>query len=115
MAQIDPGEPQKLKSGESRAFEMMIGDDFSRAATKGLLPKVQALVLTGLKADLPKGSVLTLVVNGGTASCSSFKDGLFTFPLDPAKIRTGVNAFVITVPAETTLNDFAIKVDRQAK
>ena len=40
MAQIDPGEPAALKAGEKRAFSMTIGDDFAKAAAKGLEPKI---------------------------------------------------------------------------
>ena len=106
MAQIDPGEPASLKAGERRAFSMTIGDDFAKAAAKGLEPKIAMMVLTGLK----DGSHISVTLNGETMRATTFKDGLFTFKPAPSQIRKGVNAFEIAADAATFLNDFAVSI-----
>ena len=106
MAQIDPGEPASLKAGERRAFSMTIGDDFAKAAAKGLEPKISIMVLTGLK----EGSHVSVTLNGETLRKAAFKDGLFTFTPAPPQISKGVNAFEIAADAATTLNDFAVSI-----
>lgn len=107
MPQIDPGEPPKCKAGETRAFEMTLGEDFAKAAAKGLKPTVRVLVQTGLKENAP----LTVSVNGTKLSGAAFKNGLFTYTLSSDLIKKGANAFSVTLPSATTLNDFLVKID----
>ncbi len=111
MAQIDPGEPAFLKAGEKRAFSMTIGDDFAKAAAKGLEPKIKMLVLTGLK----ESSHVSVTLNGETMREATFKDGLFTFTPTSAQIRKGANDFVIMSDTATTLNDFAVSISYAQK
>ncbi len=107
MAQIDPGEPRKMAAGETYAFEIAIGEDFAKAAAAGKKAEVTVLAQTGLKAEAP----LAVRMNGRDLSGATFKNGLFSFKVDASQVVKGLNRFEVKMPAATTFNDFAVKVD----
>ncbi|MBR4654574.1 MAG: hypothetical protein IKO72_14535 [Kiritimatiellae bacterium] len=108
VAYIDPSQPMGAWEGIPVNFSIRIGDDFAKAAAKGLRPNVTALALTG-RTD---GNGIGLWMNGTQLKMASVKNGLASFPVDPSIVRKGLNVFRFMVLSgdRTTFNDFAVKI-----
>jgi hypothetical protein len=103
LSKIDPGEPLAVNPGETKTFDMYIGDDTSALKASDVIAKV----LTNLKEEK-----LNLVCNGVSIAPKSVKDGVCTYNVDPASLKRGLNAFSVTfpksAPKRTTFNDFSL-------
>ena len=105
LPKIDPGEPLRVKPGETCAFEMFVAGDSLAGATKAT-----AKVLTNLKA----GEKVAFACNGRSFEMAEFRPGVFVCPLPADALKAGANAFSVTFPQTagkgTTLNDFALRI-----
>jgi hypothetical protein len=106
LPSVDPGEPRRMKGGETYAFDMFFGDDFGGANP----PKVTAKALTNLKGC----ESISLSVNGRMVEVPSATNGLFECNLPPDMLSKGCNRFSVSFPSSapegSTFNDFAIYV-----
>ena len=105
LPKIDPGEPRRVKPGETCAFEMFVAGDSLAGATKAT-----AKVLTSLKA----GEKVAFACNGRPFDMREFRPGVFVCPLPADALKAGMNAFSVMFPQTagkgTTFNDFALRI-----
>ena len=110
LPKIDPGEPLRVKPGETCAFEMFVAGDSLAGATKAT-----AKVMTNLKA----GEKVAFACNGRPFEMAEFRPGVFVCPLPANALKAGANAFSVTFPQTagkgTTFNDFALRIIPQDK
>ena len=110
LPKIDPGEPRRVKPGETCAFEMFVAGDSLAGATKAT-----AKVLTNLKA----GEKVAFACNGRPFEMAEFRPGVFVCPFPANALKAGANAFSVTFPQPagkgTTFNDFALRIIPQDK
>ncbi|MBR4654609.1 MAG: hypothetical protein IKO72_14710 [Kiritimatiellae bacterium] len=94
---------------KAREFGIRIGDDFARAAAKGLRPRITVMALaTELSASDARFSV-----NGHALKDAEFGSGLFIFRnVPPDWFVKGVNTFQVAPAGKPfVLNDFAVKIE----
>lgn len=108
---IDPAAREERRQRVSAPFDfnLRIGDDFAKAAAKGLKPKVTVMALTDAKTEQDAA----LSMNGVKLKQAAFADGLFTYEADPAVVKRGLNAFTLS-PVEgrqLMFRDFAVKIE----
>ena len=105
LPKIDPGEPLRVKPGETCTFEMFVAGDSLAGATKAT-----AKVLTNLKT----GEKIAFACNGHPFEMAEFRPGVFVCPLPADALKAGANAFSVTFPQTagkgTTFNDFALRI-----
>ncbi|MBQ6339764.1 MAG: hypothetical protein IJI36_11525, partial [Kiritimatiellae bacterium] len=105
LPKIDPGEPRRVKPGETCAFEMFVAGDSLAGATKAT-----AKVLTSLKA----GEKVAFACNGRPFDMREFRPGVFDCPLPADALKPGANDFSVTFPQTAgkgaTFNDFALRI-----
>lgn len=105
LPKIDPGEPLRVKGGETCAFRMFIAGDSLAGC-----PKVTAKALTNLKG----GERLALSCNGRAVEQSSVKNGCYDYVLDQGVLKAGDNEFAVVFPdvaaKGATFNDFAVYI-----
>ena len=108
MPRLEPGDTQRIEPGESYAFDIMIGDDFAKAAAKGRKPTVEVLALTNLAEN--KGFEVRLAEN--RLNLPEFKDGLVSGEVPAAAIVRGPNRFEIvnTGAKPVVAKDFAVRI-----
>ena len=110
LPKIDPGEPRRVKPGETCAFEMFVAGDSLAGATKAT-----AKVLTNLKA----GEKVAFACNGRPFEMAEFRPGVFVCPFPANALKAGANAFSVTFQQTagkgTTFNDFALRIIPQDK
>ena len=85
---LTPDRPIGISSKNGFSFELVIGDDFSKAT-----PQVEAVVL----AEIQEDAQLKLSVNGKNFFAARRNGEYFFFPIDPAALKRGTNRFAITV------------------
>ena len=109
LPKIDPGEPLRVKPGETCTFEMFVAGDSLAEATKAT-----AKVLTNLKT----GEKIAFACNGHPFEMAEFRPGVFVCPLPADALKAGANAFSVTFPQTagkgTTFNDFALRIIPQS-
>ena len=108
MPRLEPGDTQRIEPGKSYAFDIMIGDDFAKAAAKGRKPMVEVLALTNLAEN--KGFEVRLAEN--RLNLPEFKDGLVSGEIPAAAIVRGPNRFEIvnTGAKPVVAKDFAVRI-----
>lgn len=108
LAYIDPSAPLPVEPKQVVAFGIRIGDNFAKAAAKGLKPVVVAMALTGRK----ESKDVRIVMNGKVLSAAKNNDGLFFYPVEPALVKKGINSFYFAnlSSEKTTFNDFAVSI-----
>ena len=105
LPKIDPGEPLRVKPGETCAFEMFVAGDSLVGA-----PNATAKVLSNLKS----GDKIAFSCNGRPFEMSEFRPGVFVCRLPVEALRAGKNAFAVTfsqnVFGKVTFNDFVLRI-----
>ena len=105
LPRIDPGEPLRVRPGETCTFEMFV----SGTSLVGN-PDISTEVLTNFKGDAHIG----LSCNGASLRVSSAGGGRFMCVLPSGTLKAGSNAFSVTFPATmpegTTFNDFSLRI-----
>lgn len=99
---------EAFRYGKPRTFDLRLGDDFAKAAAKGLRPVVSVLALVDANA------APLLTVNGrALPSPTSFDKGLATFACaEPSCFKKGINRFTVASGdgREGVLRDFAVRI-----
>ena len=105
LPKIDPGEPLRVKPGETCTFEMFVAGDSLVDA-----PNATAKVLTNLKSD----EAVAFTCNGRSFEATQPRAGVFVYTLPADALRPGMNAFSVTFPQTadtgTTFNDFVLRI-----
>ena len=105
LPEIDPGEPLRVKPGETCDFDMFIAGD-SLADAKVITAKV----MTNLKA----GEKIAFSCNGRPFNVSELRAGVFGCTLPADALKAGKNTFSVafpqTVSDKTTFNDFVLRI-----
>ncbi len=110
LPKIDPGEPLRVKPGETCTFEMFVAGDSLADA-----PNATAKVLTNLKA----GETVSFTCNGRPFEATQPRAGVFVYALPVDALKPGMNAFSVTFPQtvgkDATFNDFVLRIMPQGK
>ena len=110
LPKIDPGEPQRVKPGETCAFELFVAGDSLVGA-----PNATAKVLTNLKLD----EAVAFTCNGRSFEATQPRDGVFVYTLPADALKAGMNVFSVTFPQnagkDATFNDFVLRIIPQGK
>ena len=105
LPKIDPGEPLRVKPGETCTFEMFVAGDSLVDA-----PNATAKVLTNLKLD----EAVAFTCNGRSFEATQPRAGVFVYALPVDALKPGMNAFSVTFPQNvgknTTFNDFVLRI-----
>ena len=105
LPKIDPGEPLRVKPGETCNFDMFIAGDSLYG-----VGVVTAKVMTNLKS----GEVISFSCNGRPFKMPEVRAGVFGCTLPADALKAGKNTFTVafpqTVSDKTTFNDFVLRI-----
>ncbi len=96
LPSLMPGQGLPLKPGETRAIDILVGEDLAAARQAGYVPAVTACVEVPGLGDPAR---LTLTLNGQPAGTPSTTGDWLDFPIDPAHLRQGPNRLEFTLAA----------------
>lgn len=111
LPRVDPAAPAETHPhivAHPYGLNLRIGDDFAKAAARGLAPVITVMALV----DRADEETVDVALGGRKLPVLGFEKGLATYRADPSLVKRGVNVFEVSARPQKSANllDFAVRI-----